>query len=238
MTDQPSPETVRMSTLLSSGAFAEDDLRAAILSGRARPILFIEELHRPFKKWAEDGIHSYDPIEDSDDGDGYELFSGEIYLGDGTRTDILDADFHLFTKVQDEEAGIRPLPIYSLDESVALSDLLASGFLKASDVRLLAARGEGNGALPEVAAPASDNSRPSHWPWGNHTTALLGHLEAAAREWWSGYNPRDPRTAPKSDAVSRWLQSERKVRKVNADAIAKMLRPEDIPMGPKAKKVA
>jgi hypothetical protein len=233
MTDQPSPETVRISTLLASGVCAEDDLRAAILYGKVKPVLFIEEVRQPFKKWAEDGSHSYDPIEDSDDGDGYELFNGEIYLADGTRTDLLEADFHLFTKAQDEEAGTTPLPLYSLVESVSLSDLIAKGAIKTSDVGLIAARGEGE-KIPRTGVDATQrDSRASHWPWGNHTTALLGHLEAAAKRWWVNYDPGDPSTAPTNKDVSSWLQNERQVSAVSADAIAKMLRPEAIRTGPR-----
>ncbi|RUR65878.1 hypothetical protein EJP67_02265 [Variovorax guangxiensis] len=233
MTDQSNRKIVRMSTLLSSGACAEDDLRAAILCDKVRPILFIEESHRPFKKWAEDGSHSYDPIEDSDDGDSYELFNGEIYLAKGTWTDLFEADFHLFTKVQDEEAGITPLPIYSLDAPVSLSYLLGKGGLMASDVRLIAAWDKKDAVVPAVKPLAPGDSVSSYWPWGSHTTAALGHLDAAARRWWALYDRDDPTTAPTNEEVSNWLQTERSVSKARADAIASMLRPDDLRTGPR-----
>ena len=73
----------------------------------------------------------------------------------------------------------------------------------------------------------------THWPWGNHHTEALGHLEAAARHYWILYDPDDSSTAPTNDMVSDWLQSERKVSKERARAIASMLRADRLPSGPR-----
>lgn len=72
-----------------------------------------------------------------------------------------------------------------------------------------------------------------HWPWGNHHTELLGHLEAAARRYWVNYEPTDATTAPINKDVSDWLIAERKVSKTMADSIASMLRPDGLPTGPR-----
>lgn len=75
---------------------------------------------------------------------------------------------------------------------------------------------------------------PSHWPWGDHHTMLLGHLAAAAREFWVNYDPNNARTtAPKNATVVDWLKTERKTSDVMAKAIATMLRPDDLPTGPR-----
>ena len=72
------------------------------------------------------------------------------------------------------------------------------------------------------------------WPWGNHHTELLGHLEAAAREFWVNYNPDNAKgTAPKNDEVIRWLVTNHKVSDAMAKAIATMLRPDGLPTGPR-----
>lgn len=72
------------------------------------------------------------------------------------------------------------------------------------------------------------------WPWGNHHTELLGHLDAAARRYWgAGYDPADTGTASTNATVSEWLQTERKVSRTMADAIASMLRPDGLPTGPR-----
>lgn len=71
------------------------------------------------------------------------------------------------------------------------------------------------------------------WPWGNHHTELLGHLEAAARRFWVEYDPSDTTTAPTNVTVSDWLKKERKVSGQMADAIASMLRPDGLPTGPR-----
>ena len=86
----------------------------------------------------------------------------------------------------------------------------------------------------------NEYSPPSRWPWGNHHTELLGHLEAAAREFWTGYNPENAKaTAPKSETVIDWLEArnvpgqKKKVSNQMAKAIASMLRPDDLPTGPR-----
>ena len=76
----------------------------------------------------------------------------------------------------------------------------------------------------------------SNWPWGNHHTILLGHLDAAARRYWgSKYEPSDTSTANTNATVSGWLQTERNVSQTMADSIATMLRPDGLPTGPRKK---
>ncbi len=72
------------------------------------------------------------------------------------------------------------------------------------------------------------------WPWGNHHTELLGHLDAAARRYWgAGYDPSDTSTASTNATVSEWLQTERKVSRTMADSIASILRADGLPYGPR-----
>jgi hypothetical protein len=71
------------------------------------------------------------------------------------------------------------------------------------------------------------------WPWGNHHTVLLGHLEAAARRFWVGYDPAESTTANTNATVIEWLQTERKVSGKMAEAIATMLRPDGLATGPR-----
>ncbi len=71
------------------------------------------------------------------------------------------------------------------------------------------------------------------WPWGDHHTELLGHLEAAAREFWVNYDPQNrKKTAPKNDALIQWLKA-RKVSTKQAEAMATMLRADGLPTGPR-----
>lgn len=81
----------------------------------------------------------------------------------------------------------------------------------------------------QTPAPMSPLSR---WPWGDHETAALRELEAAARAHWSAYDPSKPRTAPKNDVVSDWLQ-KRGMSRTMADALASLLRADDLPTGPR-----
>ncbi|WCM86681.1 hypothetical protein [Acidovorax sp. NCPPB 3576] len=72
------------------------------------------------------------------------------------------------------------------------------------------------------------------WPWGNHHTEALGHLEAAAKRFWTDlYDPSDPSTAPTNDMVERWLITERGVSKQKAAAIASILRLDGLRTGPR-----
>ena len=72
----------------------------------------------------------------------------------------------------------------------------------------------------------------AHWPWGHHSTALLGHLAAAAQHWWVNFDPSDKTTAPTNQQVSNWLQS-RDVGKAMADKMATILRLDGLPSGPR-----
>lgn len=76
-------------------------------------------------------------------------------------------------------------------------------------------------------------SKGARWPWGNHHTELLGHLEAAAKRFWTAYDPADSHTANTNDTVSKWLQTERKVSRTMADAIASILRADGLRPGPR-----
>jgi hypothetical protein len=82
-----------------------------------------------------------------------------------------------------------------------------------------------------IAATPPANYR--RWPWGEHETELLGHLAAAAKEWWSSYEPENPLTAPKSDEVAAWLRKERGVPDRVAEIMAQILRADDLRAGPR-----
>jgi hypothetical protein len=83
--------------------------------------------------------------------------------------------------------------------------------------------------IDELTEP--DALKPTKWPWGDHETRLLRDLAAAAREWWSTYDPEKPGTAPTNDEVMRWLITERGVADRNAKVIATMLRADDLKDG-------
>jgi len=81
--------------------------------------------------------------------------------------------------------------------------------------------------------PSGVNKVTGHWPWGDHHTELLGHLEATARRYWQNYDPTDATTAPTNKDVAEWLMNERKLSQKPAEAIASMLRPDGLPTGPR-----
>lgn len=87
--------------------------------------------------------------------------------------------------------------------------------------------------LPDGTAQENTSLPVNRWPWGSHHTELLGHLEAAARKFWTLYDSDDPSTAPTNEMVSDWLHKERGVSKEKAKAIASILRPDGLPTGPR-----
>jgi hypothetical protein len=65
-----------------------------------------------------------------------------------------------------------------------------------------------------------------------HSTSELEILAEAAREWWSTYEAGSHTTAPKNDDVIAWLE-KKGVAKRKAEIMASILRPTDIPTGPR-----
>lgn len=85
--------------------------------------------------------------------------------------------------------------------------------------------------LDPTGDPGETSAEPRRWPWGEHHTEHLGHLEAAARRYWTLYDKSDLTTAPTNEMVAEWLQSERNVSKDKAKAIASILRADGLPTG-------
>ena len=93
---------------------------------------------------------------------------------------------------------------------------------------------EGCAAVADAATDAQPEAAAGRWPWGDHHTRLLGCLDAAARRYWgAGYDPSDNGSASTNATISDWLQQNHKVSRTMADAIASMLRPDGLPVGPR-----
>jgi len=78
------------------------------------------------------------------------------------------------------------------------------------------------------------DTRNLQWPWGNHHTKGLAMLAKAADKFWKNYDPSDPTTAPTNETVMAWLK-ENGVAERKAEAIASLLRPENLAPGPRKK---
>lgn len=87
--------------------------------------------------------------------------------------------------------------------------------------------------LRPVLAALRDDTPTARWPWGDHTTPRLEHLAAAAREWWSTYDPTNS-AAPTQAEMVPWLMG-RGCTKHTAEAICHILTPPDLPKGPRRK---
>ena len=93
------------------------------------------------------------------------------------------------------------------------------------------------GELAEIAdaqggAVNAGTDQAAMWPWGDHETELLRMLAAAAHQFWSTYDPDQPSTAPRSEDVRDWLIDHGVSRRV-AEVMAQILRPKDLPTGPR-----
>ena len=98
----------------------------------------------------------------------------------------------------------------------------------------LAAIGMGSIYRFNLKQEIGDTVKVGNWPWGKHNTELLGHLEAAAKEFWVNYDPANAKaTAPKNETVIKWLVTERKVSETVATSMATMLRPDGLKTGPR-----
>jgi hypothetical protein len=83
-----------------------------------------------------------------------------------------------------------------------------------------------------------NGGRVGRWPWGDHHTELLGHLEAAGIRFWgaSYYDPTDKGTAPKNEDIESWLEKERGLESNSMrKKIATILRLNGLPKGPRTK---
>ncbi len=79
---------------------------------------------------------------------------------------------------------------------------------------------------------SDDKTQAMKWPWGDYETNLLRHLAAAADRFWKNYDPTDKTTAPTNQQVIDWLK-DRGVADRNAEIMAKILRADDVPPGPR-----
>lgn len=131
------------------------------------------------------------------------------------------------------DAGVITSDIYGSDAAgrTVLTKTLTSGSLRVERADLEAHMRARDSF--KIQHGYSLNVPATHWPWGNHHTESLGHLEAAAKRLWVNYDPTDATTAPTNKAVSEWLITERKVSQKMAESIASILRPDGLATGPR-----
>lgn len=82
--------------------------------------------------------------------------------------------------------------------------------------------------IPNRAAPQPTTK----WPWGNYETKRLCQLASAAEEWWSTYDPADPKTAPTNLEIKKWLVGQGVTARV-AENMATILRADGLHPGPR-----
>ena len=87
-------------------------------------------------------------------------------------------------------------------------------------------------AQPENKATSAEVTPTSKWPWGNHETELLRHLDAAGAIWKTKYDPKFPATAPTNDDIERFLE-QRGVSVRVRQVMAQILRADGLRSGPR-----
>ena len=80
---------------------------------------------------------------------------------------------------------------------------------------------------PPLFAPTEAEGGP--WPWGTYTTRRLELVAEVVREFWSTYDPDQPKTAPTNAEIRAWLIEEKGVSEREATAIAMVCRADDAP---------
>lgn len=185
----------------------------ALMSGLGRDSLSIDSWHIP------DWIRNY--WFKASDVAAHEIFFKRVEWGEKPNVvDTLRASYHKY---------IFPngFPAASIqEEKVVLERMVKS--LKRHVTQL-----ENENAKLASTTAGHTSNKISKWPWGDHHTEMLGHLDAAATRYWVNYDPADLTTASTNVAVSEWLQSERNVSRTMADSIASMLRADGLPTGPR-----
>lgn len=71
------------------------------------------------------------------------------------------------------------------------------------------------------------------WPWGTYETKLLGHLAAAVQKFWTKYDPAKPQTAPTNEKVEEWLKTQGVEAARVREIMAKIIRADNAPRGPR-----
>lgn len=89
------------------------------------------------------------------------------------------------------------------------------------------------GVLNNFLNEVESKSLSSKWPWGEHNTKDLEHLAAAAKRFWTLYDPSDFTTAPTNKVVADWLVTTRGVARDRANYMASILRADGLPDGPR-----
>ena len=108
--------------------------------------------------------------------------------------------------------------------------LTPAGFKAIKNAAMDVKNADDSEQAPLISAPILQAQ--SRWPWGNHHTESLGHLEAASLEHWTKYDPLKPKTAPKNATVVAWLKA-RGVTGAMAESMATMLRADGLATGPR-----
>lgn len=159
-------------------------------------------------------------------------------------------DYDELCPLEDKEEGAKRAALledFLQRVHVAVAELVPRGTLPIADgaangertvVRVADfvtwAEGKGWELSPEFSrpAPVPVAATGAKWPWGDHETELLRHLEAAAKRFWKNYDPTDKTTAPTNERVIKWLE-ERGVARRNAEVMATILRVDGLPTGPR-----
>lgn len=210
--------SITIKELIECGSFSASDIKDGICSQQLVPSYFIKG-----EVWEHCIDSSGIPRQVSG------TFKNEsMFLVRPKSTGSLDCEFKFCaTAANAVEAGL-PLfkigPSGMVHERLTLEDVLEGGTVVISELLRYQAWC--------LSLPHGETTR-TRWPWGDHHTVLLGHLEAAAQRYWADYDPANPDTANTSVTVIEWLENERKVSNRMASAIATLLRPDGLPTGPR-----
>lgn len=236
----------------------ENEVRELIVSSQLKPSYIINHVaHKVrFFETSDDAgdFWQMEPIGSVEDDDGKlrpKLYNteGSYYLLHPDVTSSLDCHFFYFSTDKEHVKGANEKNIcfrlagkIGVGKGITLDMVFAHGMVMMSEVTRFEEQNSESPEAEKSIEKREHNTPPvvARWPWGTHHTDLLGHLEAAVLEFWVSYDPQNAKaTAPKNETVIAWLElrkthgQRRKVSNQIATAIASILRPDDLPPGPR-----
>ena len=215
--------SIKLNEVLEAGEFKENDLRDGILSGKLVPSYFIDGV---VSKYLFNGVDDWNRS-------GTAFKKAQMFLVRPRMIGSLDCDFEFCAEVPDAVATNSV--IFQFGEPgfvrlrITLSEILENGEVMQAELQRF--RSTCDQQSQQILTPGNQ----PRWPWGAHQTKCLEHLEAAAVKFWKNYEPLDPTTASTNETVSTWLQDECGVSERMAEAIASMLRADNLKPGPQKK---
>lgn len=246
----PAKTYLSLHDLVTRWECTENDVRDLIVRGELRPSYIINHVAKKVRfylssedvgtYWQSKTVGTY---EDDDGTPRPKLYTteGAYYLLHPDVTSALNCNFWYFSQDREHVKGEEDINICFMltrrgewEHGVTLDMVFKNGMVMLEELmRFEEPQIENIRTEKPIETREHNALNATRWPWGNHHTEALGHLEAAARRWWVNYDLMDATTMPTNAEVADWLKNERGVSQTSADAMASILRLDGLKTGPR-----